>query len=873
MINVSNAFKTKLNNDEREFIYNIDIVLDNGTKLPTINNDKLWENTLKIEDAVSGSGRFDVGAAIIGKLTFTLNNIYDDFSQYDFNNAKVTLFIGLELDDGTVERFQKGVYYVDDPQYNGATITLECLDNMSKFDRPYSESTLVYPATSSQILRDACTKCGVTMQTYTFDNSDYTVDSRPSDNALTFREVIQWVAQISVKYCRCDVYGRLVLGWYDQSVFEKQANLSGGIFDSDTPYSTGDGANGGTFKPWNVGDDYDGGQFTDQKGFHHIYSISSMSVSTDDVVITGVKVEEQAKDNDSEQITHLSGMDGYIVSITGNKFVEYGKGQTVSNYIGSRLIGFRFRKASFSHISNPTIEAGDVSYFTDRKQNTCSILISSTTYTAGSYQSSESSAETPGKNSATRYSDSTKNYVDYRNGLKQEKSAREKALEELGERIDNAQGGFTTIETTPSGGQIYYLHNKPTLAESDIIWKMTVEAWAVSTDGGKTWNAGMTVDGDTIVRILTAVGIDANWISTGALTLGGRGEDNPYMSILDGGNVEIGRWDKNGIKADKGTIGSWIFDKYYFKAADGSSGIGFEDYIAFWAGGNIRDASFAVGKNGNASLKGDLALINDGNLRLVRDTQDVAVISSTTSLGSYSGKILNIASFQKGIGFSSGNSLAYVINGGINPGYTEKHIFYGAARFSKSARTFSYYLGNSSARLAYATWSGGSVDGAILQGRFKVEGDFSASGSKSRIVNTENYSERLQYCYEMSTPMFGDIGESILDNDGKCYIFLDDIFSETVNTDCEYQVFLQKEGAGDLWVDSKESAFFVVRGTPNLKFAWEIKVKQRDFEFERLETFDEGGEPEEKIDYESQAAQMVKKYYEDLEEMFYEESN
>lgn len=873
MVNVSNDFKTKLNNDEREFIYNIDIVLDDGTKLPTINNDKLWENTLKIEDAVSGSGRFDVGAAIIGKLTFTLNNIYDDFSQYDFDNAKATLFIGLELDDGTVERFQKGVYYVDDPQYNGATITLECLDNMSKFDRPYSESTLVYPATLSQVLRDACTKCGVTLQTYTFDNSDYTVVSRPSDNALTFREVIQWVAQISVKYCRCDIYGRIVLGWYDQSVFEKQANLSGGIFDSDIPYSTGDGANGGTFKPWNVGDDYDGGQFTDQKGFHHIYSISSMSVSTDDVVITGVKVEEQAKDNDSEQITHLSGMDGYIVSITGNKFVEYGKGQSVSNYIGSRLIGFRFRKASFSHISNPTIEAGDVSYFTDRKQNTYSILISSTTYTAGSYQSSESSAETPGKNSATRYSDSTKNYVDYRNGLKQEKSAREKALEELGERIDNAQGGFTTIETTPSGGEIYYLHNKPTLAESDIIWKMTVEAWAVSTDGGKTWNAGMTVDGNTIVRILTAVGIDANWISTGALTLGGRGEDNPYMSILDESDSEIGRWDKNGIKADRGTIGSWIFDKYYFKAADGSSGIGFEDYIAFWAGGNIRDASFAVGKNGNASLKGNLALVNNGQLIFLRDTQDVAIISSATSVGSYNGKILDISSLQKGIGFSNGSTFSYIINDGINPGYTEKHLFYGAARFSESARTFSYYLGNSSARLAYATWSGGSVDGAILQGRFKVEGEFSASGSKSRIVNTENYSERLQYCYEMSTPMFGDIGESILDNDGNCYIFLDDIFSETVNTDCEYQVFLQKEGAGDLWVDSKESAFFVVRGTPNLKFAWEIKVKQRDFEFERLETFDEGGESEEKIDYESQAAQMVKKYYEDLEEMFYEESN
>lgn len=785
MINVSNAFKTKLNNDEREFIYNIDIVLDNGTKLPTINNDKLWENTLKIEDAVSGSGRFDVGAAIIGKLTFTLNNIYDDFSQYDFDNAKVTLFIGLELDDGTVERFQKGVYYVDDPQYNGATITLECLDNMSKFDRPYSESTLVYPATLSQVLRDACTKCGVTLQTYTFDNSDYTVDSRPSDNALTFREVIQWVAQISVKYCRCDVYGRLVLGWYDQSVFEKQANLSGGIFDSDTPYSTGDGANGGTFKPWNVGDGYDGGQFTDQKGFHHIYSISSMSVSTDDVVITGVKVEEQAKDNDSEQITHLSGMDGYIVSITGNKFVEYGKGQTVSNYIGSRLIGFRFRKASFSHISNPTIEAGDASYFTDRKQNTYSILISSTTYTAGSYQSSESSAETPGKNSATRYSDSTKNYVVYRNGLKQEKSAREKALEELGERIDNAQGGFTTIETTPSGGEIYYLHNKPTLAESDIIWKMTVEAWAVSTDGGKTWNAGMTVDGDTILRILYANKVSADIIEGGEFTVGGNGNGDGKITVKNSSGIEVG----------------------------GISNQGFANYGTEWNNG-----------------EGGRVTIQDGILRA-----DYKKESISTRITFWAGQI-QMDDVNTGDYYFFVNKNGLYIKGGMSVKNT-------------------------------------NVSLQVIPERVLVVGDFAVSGSKARVAHTSNYALRTLYCYEMPTPMFGDIGESILDNDGNCYIFLDDIFSETVNTDCEYQVFLQKEGAGDLWVDSKESAFFVVRGTPNLKFAWEIKVKQRDFEFERLETFDEGGEPEEKIDYESQAAQMVKKYYEDLEEMFYEESN
>ena len=48
---------------------------------------------------------------------------------------------------------------------------------------------------------------------------------------------------------------------------------------------------------------------------------------------------------------------------------------------------------------------------------------------------------------------------------------------------------------------------------------MTSEAWGVSTDGGQTWNGGMTVDGDTIVRILNAVGVNASWINAGAITV------------------------------------------------------------------------------------------------------------------------------------------------------------------------------------------------------------------------------------------------------------------------------------------------------------------------------------------------------------------
>lgn len=114
-------------------------------------------------------------------------------------------------------------------------------------------------------------------------------------------------------------------------------------------------------------------------------------------------------------------------------------------------------------------------------------------------------------------------------------------------------------------------------------------------------------------------------------------------------------------------------------------------------------------------------------------------------------------------------------------------------------------------------------------------GTFSVTGYKSRLVETENYGERLLYCYETPSPMFGDIGSGVIGDDGFCYVEIDDMFSETVRTDYTYQVFLQKCGSGECWVDEKTPTHFVVRGTSGLAFDWEMKARQYDYTSTRLE--------------------------------------
>lgn len=537
MQKVSVDFIKELNKDNRNYILSCKIVLSDNTELD-IDNTKLWSDSFKIEDAVSNPGKFDIGAVVSNKLTFTLSDIYDEYTEYDFTDAVITnVRVGLELPDGTEEYVKKGEYTVDETSYNGSLITLECLDNMAKFDVSYGKSKLVYPATIGTIVRDACSICGVMLGTYEFPNHAYIAQERPADEALTFRQVLNWCAQIAGCFARCNAEGKLEIKWFQTGFLEDE--LNGGVYDDGTPkFQTGDNADGGSYAPWSEGDVHSGGTFKDLLSSHHFISYTSPEISTDDVVITGILVKEYSPDvNKDEVVPYLTGTEGYVLSIEENRFIPPGRGQEVAAYLGSRLIGLHFRPLSFSCLSDPTIEAGDVGFFTDRKCKTYKFLVTNTVFSSGNYQTVTCDAQTPARNKATRYSAATQAYVELRKQIRKERTEREKALEELGNRLAASSGLYTTIETVEPGGNIFYLHDRPNLKDSSIVWKMNAEAWGVSTDGGKNWNGGMTVDGDAIVRILTAIGVNASWIDTGRISV--KDNDGNVIFLVDMDTREI----------------------------------------------------------------------------------------------------------------------------------------------------------------------------------------------------------------------------------------------------------------------------------------------------------------------------------------------
>ena len=417
---------------------------------------------------------------------------------------------------------------------------------MRKFDRNYSDSKLKYPATRGQIVRDACEVCGVTLQTTSFDRDDYIVQNRPNDEALTFRQVLQWVAQIGCQWMRCDEYGRLCINWYG-SVNEEEltvdelgvlktqngSNVNLNFSNSDGVLSADNGTlleNDGILRLF----------ATDEKGnISEIETTYGFTPHHTDVVITGVKVTEYSESSSDNPQTYMVGTEGYVLGISGNKLIRVGDGQTIASMIAEKCVGMRFRPFESECPTDVALEAGDSLIIVDRNGKIYTSLLTTTTLKPGSGQKIACNAKSAAKNSSTRYSQVTQAFVAARNMVKQEKTEREKALEEFGKRIDSATGVYTTVQKQADGSDIFYLHDKPTLAESKAIWKMTSEAWGVSTDGGQTWNGGMTVDGDTIVRILNAVGVNATWINTGAITVKDANENILFQVDMDTKTVVI----------------------------------------------------------------------------------------------------------------------------------------------------------------------------------------------------------------------------------------------------------------------------------------------------------------------------------------------
>lgn len=1130
MINVSNEFE-ELMSERQDFKEYAEVTLANGTVLELTEDDFSIDNNSLVDSA--GANSIPLGVALSRNVQLEIMNDDDHLSDYDFFGAKIRLYLTFEL-SSTIEKIEYGTFTVTQPETYGSVVTIVGYDDMYKADKTYS-TTLTFPATAKSVLIDSCDTCGILIGNSNFLHNDFQIPTMPSSE-YTHRQIIGFIAMIACGNARIDRTGHLQIMTYDFN--------------------------------------YDSGNV------HTLTDYNTLTNDTNDVQVTGVQMtktvtktttDEDGNENeeDVEELVKY-GSDGYVLEIE-NPLVA-GHEETLVSWIYERFKDVTFRGFTMDYISYPIAEFGDKIKITDWRGKSFYSVLTDVNFVFFGYTTLKNSAESPMRNQSNYTSSEQKALIQGKELVEREKTNREIAVKKLNDTLKNSSGMYSTAEKQPDGSTIYYLHDKPTIAESQNVIKLTAEAIGFSTDGGKTYPYGFAITGEMITRLLYVEGINADYINTGALTVKDKSGNIIFFADIETGTVRIsgdnvtiggktateaindaineakksramiinldkdyqaittdykgeytafpechttaqvlwghtdisndcsysiqkssgivGSWDntthtytvtaliadtgwiditanyldtytvtkrfdvakvKSGAPGAQGdgtylhikysndggktftdaTVGSWIgtcvdsnveapldVNAYTWAKIEGKAGRTYfmetsssivkmsadstivPNFITL--SGYYRDgtetartaykcrfkieetadnetyntvytstedetdithalySALATGSNGiSADETNGIAISRNltalrctmyaaGGFTQILDIETIPVAIDVDALthedifnlltndgawqGIYrgsDGKLYINFTYARGgtlnLGGKAntyGNGQMHVYDANDNEivdintkgivvthyisGMGEKPISYvcitpdvfGGIYLSENKDGTGACAILSPDEIVLKNNSSGPITvqtditmhmtdeslylGSVSEYKFHfgkerssfyqpvtIGGSLSVAGTKNRIIDTENYDTRKQYCYETATPYFGDIGSGCTDNTGKCYIDIDDIFSETVNISVEYQVFLQKEGQGDIWVEEKTDSYFVVRGTENLKFSWEIKAIQRDYEFERLEKFD-NSEKEEVIDYEKEYMEEINDLIKEQEEILNE---
>ena len=636
MIPTSNAYKQQLIAGNRNYVVKAEMTLVDGTSL-TLENPQIWEQGVVINNSISSDSSFDIGTAIIGNLTLVIDNITGYYNAFDFVNARIVLYMGVthDVDEHDNQVYYRiGFYVVDDTDFNGSLITLDCLDNMTWFDVPFSEVIgITYPTTAGQLVADICSHVGVTLGTVHFPNYPTTISAQAgewlSENEVNCREVLQYVAQKCCCYCKINTAGELVLTWYDKSQIIGLTNYDGGSYSTNTtPYSDGDALDGGRYYwngnqyVWEQGDNADGGTFTSLQEGAWLTNNFEMNVSTDDIVVTGCRVRSTSGDDQYDELWVDSTLelthDRYVLVIENNPLIIASEAASIANLIGSILAGLPIRAFSATSLSDFSIEAGDMVRITDFRGNIYYTWITSFTFTINNSENFSCGAESVKKRSETRFSESAKTLAEAKLNANKMLSDYDNAVKALNELAQDALS-YNQYQANVSGGIITWLYNGTTVDSTipsdpkfpnntTVVFEITGDGIFISNSvdpvtGDVTYTDGYDANsGTAILNMIFAHGISCDWIHAGTLTLGGNDNVNGSLSILDAYGNEIGKWDKDGIKATSGTFSGTL------------SG----------AKGTISDGT------GTLSLSG-------GDLKMTKNTSDGAgLFAYGSSAGTYS---------------------------------------------------------------------------------------------------------------------------------------------------------------------------------------------------------------------------------------------
>lgn len=274
MVNVSQDIIKSFNEGNKQTAL---IEVTAGSKTFTITDADIIQGGLKIDRYCVTNSKIEVGSAVASELSLKLRNYDGEFNDVSFEGAVLNVKIGIKLSsvlegatlgkgilgrmilgsassDQDVAYVPCGLFIVDTPPRKLSTISISALDYMVLFDREVNASALSFPIHVDALIQKICSICNVTLATdvSVLPNHYFSIGGLPDTNqTLTYRQLLQWCAQLTGTCAFMDGSGRLVLKWYEQTgvTITASERYSSDMLENDITITgfTCDDGNGNTY--------------------------------------------------------------------------------------------------------------------------------------------------------------------------------------------------------------------------------------------------------------------------------------------------------------------------------------------------------------------------------------------------------------------------------------------------------------------------------------------------------------------------------------------------------------------------------------------------------------------------------------------------
>lgn len=460
MYDTTSDFMEAINKQSRELTIEIKLTTLEGQEF-TLTDQDIEAGSFQITTQCMNKG-FELGSVSAGDLAVTLDNRDERWNNIALEGAKLEPKCGVRVRSGLFEYIPMGVFIIDSPSRPYSALSLKATDQMILLDRDLSQAGVAFPTSPRTLLLAIETLCGVTISpdTLSLPNFDEIMIVDPQSD-ITCRDALSQIALLSAGFARFNRNGILEIVPLQQPNLENSRTM-------------------------NVG------------------SRKNLKVTTEQIQVTGMIYEGLSW-----------GSNEYALRIKRLSILDPNKAQSALTYVWEQIMYFHYTGFTSDYYSDPSIDVGDGIYHVPFTGAPFLSIVTKHSYRHGRLSllmGEAKSAQAQGYISkTTRELTEAVKAVEIEIGRRV--TAYERGQDELSNLMGSMLGVHMTIETDDdTGAKAYLFHDKPTLEESSDLWRFDGGALAHSSDGGATWDLGLTSSSNLIIKMIQAIGIEAEWI-------------------------------------------------------------------------------------------------------------------------------------------------------------------------------------------------------------------------------------------------------------------------------------------------------------------------------------------------------------------------